>query len=111
MGIDDLELAAQEQLLRVLPQKSVAEAMVGADQADFVLCPNQGANPLLHLPGGFVGKCHAQDVGRVDSVILHQVGVAAHQKLGLPAARPGDDTDVPFRLQHRLTLSLIEVFQ
>ena len=105
----DLELLVQEQLLRILPQQPVAEPVVGTDQAYVIVLPDQPPDPFLHLTGGLVGKCHAEDIGGIDSVVLYQIGVAADQKLRLAAAGSRDHPHIPFRLQHRFPLPLIEI--
>ncbi len=107
--VDDLKLFVQEQLLRILPQQPVAEAVVGADKAHVIVLTDEPPDPLLHLPGRFVGKGNAQYIGRIDAIILHQVGIAAHQQLRLAAARPGNHPHIAFRLQYRLALSFIEI--
>lgn len=62
--------------------------MIGTDQADVRFTPDQRANPVFHLACRLIGKRHAQDIEGIDAVLLHEIGVTAHEQLRLATASP-----------------------
>ena len=59
VGIDDLKLLVEKQLLGILPQQLVAEPVIGAYQAYIIPLPNQPPDPSFHLSCRLVGAGHA----------------------------------------------------
>ena len=111
LAVDDLKLLIQKQLFRIFPQQPVAESVIGADQARVVPISDQRTDPAPHLASRLIGKCHAQDIEGIDAVLLHEIGITAHEKLRLAAPRPRDHPDIPFCLEHRFPLFFIQVIQ
>jgi hypothetical protein len=56
-----------------------------------VLARQQLLDPLSHLIGGLVRKCHSRDGGRWNSFFMNQMGDSVCDDPGLPASGSGKD--------------------
>ena len=105
--VDDLELLGIEYLLNILPKHPNAEPVVCADQGCIVFLADQVTDPPFHFSRSFVGKGHAENVGRVDAVLLHKIGITAHQQFGLAAACTGNHPEIPLSCRHSFQLFFV----
>ena len=72
------------------------------DQACIIMVADQRTDSLFHFPGGLVGEGHTKNIGGINAVVLHQIGITAHQKLCLPAAGACDYPDIALGFQRVL---------
>ena len=69
--------------MNFLTQELDAEAMDGADEVVVVAAAHQLVDALTHLLCRLVGEGEAEDVGRIDTQHVDQIGIAAGERLGL----------------------------
>ena len=95
--IIDYKRAGISELFDIPPENSCADGMKSADPG--FVCPlgsDQRFNPVLHLPGGFVGECQCENGPCRDSVI-NQVGQAVGQCACFSASGTGQDQQRTFK--------------
>ncbi len=82
--------------------------MIGRNQPSVVPLPQQGNNPLLHLPGRLIRKGDAENIGGIDPQIFHDVGIAMRERLGLTRTGPRHHAHIAFRRLHSLQLLSVQ---
>ena len=106
--IQNGEIAGIADPLPVPPQDAHAHGVEGGDPDLLRLRPHEGGDPLLHLPGRFVGEGDRQDVPGVDPLLRKQISDPVGQHPRLSASRAGHDQHRPFRGLHRFSLGRIQ---
>ena len=92
----------------VFPKYPDAETVIGRNQSGIIPLPQQGNDPLFHLPGRLIGEGDAKNIRRIDPQILHNVGIAMRQRLGLTRTSPRNHAHITFRRLHSLQLFPIQ---
>ncbi len=69
---------------------------------------NQAPDPLLHLPGGLVGKGDRRNVSPRNAQVLDQMGHLAGDHAGLATAGAGQHQQGAIRVADSFTLSGVE---
>ncbi len=92
----------------LLAEETDTESVYGADKVVRVTRRNKLADPALHLLRRLVSEREAQDVCRVNTQFVDDVGVPVGERLGLSGPRSGHDPHPPFRRGHRLTLLYVQ---
>ncbi len=88
----------------LLAEKSHAESVDRADKVVGIAWRYQLADPALHLLRRLVSEREAQDVCRVHTQFVDDVGVPVGECLGLSGPRSGHDPHPAFCRGHRLPL-------
>ena len=91
LGVEDLKGLRQTRQDVVGTQKTVAQAVEGADPHAAHIHRQHGREPRHHLFGGLVGEGHGQNTGRPHLRGLQQPRDAGRQHPGLARARTGQD--------------------
>ena len=64
--------------------------------------------PLLHLPGGFVGESHRQNLSWIRTVLTDQVSNAVRQGSSLPTASARNHQQRPLMVIHGPALGIVK---
>ena len=110
-GVNYLEALRKKQFFGIFTQKSCAETVIRAYKRSVIFWADQRSNSLLHFTGGFIGKCYAQDVGGVNTVLLYEIRISTDEELGLPASGTGNHTHISFRRPDRLDLFIVQFIE
>ena len=94
LGVQNLEGLRQVGRLVVGAQKTVAQAVEGADPHGAHVDRQHGRQARHHLFGRLVGEGHRQHAAGGDMAVLQQPGDARGQHPGLAGARSGQDQRV-----------------
>ena len=107
-GVVDRVVLLQADQRGVFPQQPGAEAVERADPDR--PARGQPLHPAAHLLGRLVGEGQGEDL-LVGDAFGQQPGDAVGDHPGLSAARPGQDQQRPFEVQHGLALGVGQSFE
>ena len=93
--VEDSERLGITKAVDLLSQELDTEAMDGADEVVVVATAHEAMDTLSHLLCRLVGEGEAEDVGRIDTQHVDQIGIAAGERLGLARPRSGHYADSP----------------
>ena len=94
MRIQNLEALRQVRHLEVRAQKTVAQAVEGANPHAMHVDRQHAGEPRHHFLGGLVGKGHRQNAAGSHQSVLQQPGDACGEHARLARARAGQDQGV-----------------
>jgi hypothetical protein len=106
--VEDREVAPVAEGVRVAAQDPHARGVEGAGPEPAGGRPDEGDQPVAHLPRGLVRERDRDDPLGPHAPHLHEVRDAVGEHPGLAAARAGEHEERTALVQHRLALGRVE---
>ena len=107
--VQNQEILRIAKAINLAAEHLYAESVDGADEViDTAAAPEHPRDAGLHLLRRLVGESHAEDVGRVDTDLLHQPRIARRQHTRLARAGAGHNLHTPFDGLHSAALLGVE---
>ena len=106
--IDNLKLLGVEYIFNILTEHSDAEAVISAYKRSIILLTYQGTHSSFHFSCRFVGERNAENVCRVNAILLYKICISADEQLGFSASCACDYPQKPLCCLHRLKLLFVK---
>ncbi len=106
--IEDSEICREPETVDVAAQHLYAETVDCAYEIIDTPGTDQCRDAGTHLLGGLVGKCHAENVGGVDSEVVDQMCESVYEHPRLSGSGAGHEPHLTFSGSHGFALEVVE---